>query len=125
MCISVMIISLSVKTTHATCRWHWSMLLGIIIDWKLIHNNMHNCDMGVIIILYNQTNDYMAPHFCSMHGRSQCKASKLGYVCRAHIGHARVYISFDVLYRYLQHLGYKVHYVRNFTGDTEVACIML
>ena len=34
---------------------------------------------------------------------------------RAHIGHARVYISFDVLHRYLKHLGYKVQYVRNFT----------
>jgi len=34
---------------------------------------------------------------------------------RAHIGHARVYISFDVLHRYLKHLGYDVQYVRNFT----------
>ncbi|KAL5786022.1 hypothetical protein ACOSQ2_008414 [Xanthoceras sorbifolium] len=43
------------------------------------------------------------------------------YVCGvtvydlSHIGHARVYVSFDVLYRYLRHLGYEVHYVRNFT----------
>ncbi|PON71324.1 Cysteinyl-tRNA synthetase/mycothiol ligase [Parasponia andersonii] len=43
------------------------------------------------------------------------------YVCGvtaydlSHIGHARVYVTFDVLYRYLRHLGYQVCYVRNFT----------
>ncbi|XP_042003945.1 cysteine--tRNA ligase, chloroplastic/mitochondrial-like isoform X3 [Salvia splendens] len=43
------------------------------------------------------------------------------YVCGvtaydlSHIGHARVYVAFDVLYRYLKHLGYEVNYVRNFT----------
>nr|XP_011459161.1 PREDICTED: cysteine--tRNA ligase, cytoplasmic-like isoform X2 [Fragaria vesca subsp. vesca] len=43
------------------------------------------------------------------------------YVCGVtaydlrHIGHARVYVTFDVLYRYLRHLGYEVTYVRNFT----------
>ncbi|KAJ8619958.1 hypothetical protein MRB53_028487 [Persea americana] len=43
------------------------------------------------------------------------------YVCGvtaydlSHIGHARVYVAFDVLYRYLKHLGYEVCYVRNFT----------
>ncbi|CAN6826445.1 unnamed protein product [Brassica oleracea] len=43
------------------------------------------------------------------------------YVCGvtaydlSHIGHARVYVTFDVLFRYLKHLGYQVSYVRNFT----------
>ncbi|KAK8938978.1 hypothetical protein KSP39_PZI011234 [Platanthera zijinensis] len=43
------------------------------------------------------------------------------YVCGvtaydlSHIGHARVYVFFDVLYRYLKHLKYDVVYVRNFT----------
>lgn len=32
-----------------------------------------------------------------------------------HLGHARPAITFDVLYRYLTHLGYKVRYVRNIT----------
>jgi cysteinyl-tRNA synthetase len=32
-----------------------------------------------------------------------------------HLGHARPYITFDVLRRYLTHLGYKVRYVRNIT----------
>jgi cysteinyl-tRNA synthetase len=43
------------------------------------------------------------------------------YVCGitvydyCHIGHARSAIVFDVIYRYLLHLGYEVTYVRNFT----------
>lgn len=43
------------------------------------------------------------------------------YVCgptvysNAHLGHARPAITFDLLYRYLLHLGYKVRYVRNIT----------
>jgi cysteinyl-tRNA synthetase len=43
------------------------------------------------------------------------------YVCgptvsgESHLGHSRPYITFDVIYRYLLHLGYKVRYVRNIT----------
>ncbi|KVH87914.1 cysteine--tRNA ligase, chloroplastic/mitochondrial isoform X1 [Cynara cardunculus var. scolymus] len=43
------------------------------------------------------------------------------YVCGvtaydlSHIGHARVYVSFDILFRYLRFMGYEVNYVRNFT----------
>ena len=43
------------------------------------------------------------------------------YVCgptvsgESHLGHARPYITFDILYRYLSRLGYKVRYVRNIT----------
>ena len=32
-----------------------------------------------------------------------------------HLGHARPAITFDVVFRYLKHLGYKVRYVRNIT----------
>ncbi len=43
------------------------------------------------------------------------------YVCGvtvydySHIGHARVMVVFDLIYRWLKHLGYDVTYVRNFT----------
>ncbi len=52
------------------------------------------------------------------------------YVCgptvygHAHLGHAKSYVSFDVLVRYLRYLGYRVTYVQNITdvghllGDT-------
>jgi len=43
------------------------------------------------------------------------------YVCGptvyddAHLGHAKTYVSFDVVVRYLRYLGYKVRYVQNIT----------
>jgi len=43
------------------------------------------------------------------------------YVCGptvysdVHLGNVRTFVSFDVIYRYLLHLGYKVRYVRNIT----------
>lgn len=43
------------------------------------------------------------------------------YVCgptvysNVHLGNCRTFISFDMVYRYLMHLGYKVRYVRNIT----------
>ncbi len=50
------------------------------------------------------------------------KAPHVGmYVCGptvygdAHLGHARPAITFDLIFRYLRHLGYKVRYVRNIT----------
>lgn len=43
------------------------------------------------------------------------------YVCgptvynNVHLGNIRTFLTFDVLYRYLLHVGYKVRYVRNIT----------
>ena len=43
------------------------------------------------------------------------------YVCgptvysNVHLGNVRTFMSFDMIYRYLKHLGYKVRYVRNIT----------
>jgi len=43
------------------------------------------------------------------------------YVCgptvsgESHLGHARPFITFDIVFRYLMYLGYKVRYVRNIT----------
>ena len=43
------------------------------------------------------------------------------YVCgptvsgESHLGHARPYVTFDCIYRYLIYKGYKVRYVRNIT----------
>lgn len=43
------------------------------------------------------------------------------YVCgptvysNVHLGNVRTFMSFDIVYRYLKHLGYKVRYVRNIT----------
>ena len=43
------------------------------------------------------------------------------YVCgptvynTVHLGNCRTFISFDIIYRYLKHLGYEIRYVRNIT----------
>ena len=43
------------------------------------------------------------------------------YVCgptvysNVHLGNVRTFMSFDVIFRYLKHLGYKVRFVRNIT----------
>ncbi|WP_454881754.1 cysteine--tRNA ligase [Sphingobacterium detergens] len=43
------------------------------------------------------------------------------YVCgptvysEVHLGNCRTFVSFDLIFRYLRHLGYKVRYVRNIT----------
>nr|MBP9745905.1 class I tRNA ligase family protein [Saprospiraceae bacterium] len=43
------------------------------------------------------------------------------YVCGptvysdVHLGNCRTFVSFDIIYRYLMQLGYKVRYVRNIT----------
>ncbi len=54
--------------------------------------------------------------------------NKVGlYVCgptvygKAHLGHARPAVTFDLLFRYLTHLGYKVRYVRNITDVGHLA----
>lgn len=49
-----------------------------------------------------------APHF----GMYVCGPTVYG---DAHLGHARPAITFDLVFRYLTHLGYKVRYVRNIT----------
>lgn len=51
---------------------------------------------------------YHAPHV----GMYVCGPTVYG---DAHLGHARPAITFDLLFRYLQHIGYKVRYVRNIT----------
>lgn len=72
----------------------------------------------------------MKPHSLALYNTmSRCKQpfrplveGHVGmYVCGptvygdAHMGHARPAITFDILFRYLRHLGYKVRYVRNIT----------
>jgi cysteinyl-tRNA synthetase len=58
-------------------------------------------------------------------GKEEFKPLKKGrvgiYVCgptvygHAHLGHAKSYVSFDILLRYLRYLGYSVTYVQNIT----------
>lgn len=77
------------------------------------------------LVVYN-TITRRKEEFKSIHeglvGMYVCGPTVYGY---PHLGHAKSYVSFDIIYRYLMHLGYKVKYVQNITdvghlvGDTE------
>lgn len=77
------------------------------------------------LVVYN-TITRRKEEFKSIHeglvGMYVCGPTVYGY---PHLGHAKSYVSFDVIYRYLMHLGYKVKYVQNITdvghlvGDAE------
>ncbi|MCM1037157.1 MAG: cysteine--tRNA ligase [Bacteroides sp.] len=67
------------------------------------------------LLLYNsmtRTKELFRPLHPGRVGMYVCGPTVYG---DGHLGHARPAITFDVLYRYLTHLGYKVRYVRNIT----------
>ncbi len=65
--------------------------------------------------IYNTISRKVEP-FSTIHqghvGMYVCGPTVYNY---AHLGNARTFISFDIVFRYLKHLGYKVRYVRNIT----------
>lgn len=67
------------------------------------------------LVLYNtlsrQKEEFVPLHFPNV-GMYVCGPTVYG---DPHLGHARPAVTFDILFRYLKHLGYKVRYVRNIT----------
>ena len=67
------------------------------------------------LFIYNtlsRKKELFQPRHPSMVGMYVCGPTVYG---DPHLGHARPAITFDILFRYLQYLGYKVRYVRNIT----------
>ena len=67
------------------------------------------------LTIYNslsRTKQLFEPMHPEMVGMYVCGPTVYG---DGHLGHARPAITFDILFRYLTHLGYKVRYVRNIT----------
>ena len=71
--------------------------------------------MDINLVIYNSLTRVKEP-FSPLH------KGKVGmYVCgptvysNVHLGNCRTFLSFDLIYRYLLHLGFKVRYVRNIT----------
>jgi cysteinyl-tRNA synthetase len=67
------------------------------------------------LALYNsltRQKEHFTPIHKGMVGMYVCGPTVYG---DAHLGHARPAITFDILFRYLKFLGYKVRYVRNIT----------
>lgn len=59
-----------------------------------------------------QQKEVFAPNVPGKVGMYVCGVTTYDF---SHLGHARAAVSFDILYRYLQYLGYEVTYIRNFT----------
>ena len=74
--------------------------------WLMIDNNF------TIYNTLTRTKELFTPIHEGKVGMYVCGPTVYG---DGHLGHARPAITFDVLFRYLQHLGYKVRYVRNIT----------
>lgn len=71
--------------------------------------------MENIVNLYNtlsRTKEVFQPAHPPFVGIYVCGPTVYG---DAHLGHARPAITFDLVFRYLKHIGYKVRYVRNIT----------
>lgn len=71
--------------------------------------------MENIVNLYNtlsRTKEILQPAHPPFIGIYVCGPTVYG---DAHLGHARPAITFDLVFRYLKHIGYKVRYVRNIT----------
>ncbi len=67
------------------------------------------------LIIYNtltRTKERFEPLHAPNVGMYVCGPTVYG---DPHLGHARPAITFDILFRYLKHIGYKVRYVRNIT----------
>jgi cysteinyl-tRNA synthetase len=71
--------------------------------------------MDTNLIIYNtltRTKEVFEPLHPPFTGMYVCGPTVYG---DPHLGHARPAITFDLVFRYLKHLGYKVRYVRNIT----------
>ena len=79
---------------------------AIKILWIMIDNNF------TIYNTLTRTKELFKPIHEGKVGMYVCGPTVYG---DGHLGHARPAITFDVLFRYLNHLGYKVRYVRNIT----------
>ena len=67
------------------------------------------------LVIYNtlhRKKDFFQPIAAPNVGMYVCGPTVYG---DPHLGHARPAITFDILFRYLKHIGYKVRYVRNIT----------
>lgn len=71
--------------------------------------------MQLRLKIYNtltRTKEFFVPLHPPSVGMYVCGPTVYG---EAHVGHARSAINFDMIFRYLKHLGYQVRYVRNIT----------
>lgn len=74
----------------------------------------HNSSSLPTLTIYNTLTDRAEP-FTSFDNKVTLYVCGITPYDSAHLGHGRVYVTFDTLYRLLKFLGYSVTYCRNFT----------
>lgn len=88
--------------------------MGIVLMYSIIQSP----DMNLLkhpLLFYNSLSrkkEEFVPLVPGFAGMYVCGPTVYG---PPHLGHARPYVTFDVLFRFLTHIGYKVRYVRNIT----------
>jgi cysteinyl-tRNA synthetase len=68
-----------------------------------------------VLEIYNSLTQEKAPFVPLEPGKIKMYVCGMTVYDYCHIGHARVMVTFDVIVRYLRHIGYDVNYVRNIT----------
>ena len=68
-----------------------------------------------MLTIYNSLTNRKEPFTPIVPGQVRMYVCGMTVYDYCHIGHARVLVVFDVVYRFLKHLGYEVNYVRNIT----------
>jgi cysteinyl-tRNA synthetase len=68
-----------------------------------------------MLTIYNSLTNRKEPFTPIVPGQVRMYVCGMTVYDYCHIGHARVLVVFDVVYRFLKHLGYDVTYVRNIT----------
>lgn len=68
-----------------------------------------------MLTIYNSLTSRKEPFVPIVPGQVRMYVCGMTVYDYIHIGHARVLVVFDVVYRFLKHLGYEVNYVRNIT----------
>ncbi len=97
------------RIRHATP--YSSILSNIITSKTATFAPMENISLKIYNTLTRRKEEFKPLHAGHV-GMYVCGPTVYG---DAHLGHARPAITFDILFRYLTHLGYKVRYVRNIT----------
>lgn len=120
-------LAISFRLSASDASWHGTGIRDERVRALRLHRNLYsracasagaeNASAGneVQIQLYNtmkKQKEVFQPIVPGKVSMYVCGVTTYDY---SHIGHARVYVAFDVLFRYLKSVGYDVTYVRNFT----------
>ncbi|PKU85401.1 cysteinyl-tRNA synthetase [Dendrobium catenatum] len=120
---------LSPSASHSLylARWRYPLPSSLLLKRKAkppisasspsSTSNVASTDAAALTVfhLHNTLTKRKEPFRPTMEGKVGMYVCGITAYNLSHIGHARVSVVFDVLYRYLKHLKYEVIYVRNFT----------